>query len=237
MMLFMVLASLILIAVYSISLVLLVNWPKRSRSPDDAMGIGLAYFFVVVLLFVGLILAVVGWFQIHWLIEALFVMVVFPGAVLVPNLIWLGMKTLAKKRQDRGTLIPVEELAARLVNHTHVFSRFEETPVRSWTELRYFAPDGRLVSYEEEQGGKVRRLDVEMAWSVEGGCLVIVGDIHPGNRNQYRLRETPTKQIGYHAHVPRSRLNGMLSRRTIGVRKGRPVEAGSELPAPAEMPG
>src|SRR4051812_10088963 len=105
----MVLAALVSIAIYSIGIVVLVNWPRRSRSPDDAMGIGLAYFFVIVLLFVGLVVAVAGWFQIHWLIEVLFVMVLFPGAILVPNLIWLGMKTLAKKRRDRGTLIPVDE--------------------------------------------------------------------------------------------------------------------------------
>jgi len=95
-------------------------------------------------------------------------------------------------------------------------------PPRQWNDLHYFSPDGRVIRYREEDG-RVERVDDVVTWTVEGGRLMTLNDIKPENRIAYVLHDTPDGRVAYYIHMPFSRANGVLSRRTSEVCSGEPV--------------
>jgi hypothetical protein len=219
----MAIASSILIGAYLLWILLVIKWPTRQHNPEDGMAVGCLMLVAMGLLAIGLMLAVGVVFHLRPIVYGVFVITAFPAALALPQLAWEGIKKLKANATARGVKIPADKLAGRLSGVTHIVRRADAELTRVWNELRYYAPDGRIICYEEV-GSEVKRVPSELTWSVDHGRLTTLGDICPGNRSTYVLRDTPDGQIAYYIHLPLSKLNRRLSRKTIAVHEGAPVE-------------
>ena len=218
----MVITSGILIAAYIIALIAVLAWPQRQRHPEDGMAIGCLAMCIAGLCALGVVLGVAAHFQVGWLIRTIFAITVFPAVLLIPQLINADLKKRQQRAVARGIPIPAEQLAERLRGQTHVLTYGMVDPPRQWNDLHFFAPDGRIIRYKEEDG-KIERVDDVVTWAIEDGHLVTLNDIQPGNRIVYTLNDTPDGRVAYYLHMPGTRADGVLSRRTSEVRAGEPA--------------
>jgi len=212
----------VLISVYVTAILLVTFWPTRHRHPEDRQAIGCLMGIAAILVCLGIVLAIAAWFRIRIAVAVVCSIAAFPAVILLPQLARMGIQKLRERSVAKGIRIPADQLFAKLSGQTHVVRCGSLEPRREWNELRYYAPDGRVVEYEEE-AGQTRLIPGDIRWSIDGDIFETLNDIEPGNRNRYVLRETPDGQIAYYIYVPASRINGKLSRKTVATRSGEPV--------------
>jgi hypothetical protein len=195
--------------------------PQRQHHPEDGMAVGCLMMCIAGLALLAVVLAVASHYQVGWLVKTIFAITVFPAVALIPQLAMAGRKRMREREAARGIPIAADQLADRLRGQTHVIHAGSVDPPREWKDLHYFAPDGRIIRYKEENG-RIARVDDIVTWSIEGGRLVTLNDIQPGNRIAYTLNDTPEGRVAYYIHMPGTRAHGVLSRRTSEVRSGEP---------------
>jgi hypothetical protein len=87
-------------------------------------------------------------FHLRPVVYGVSVMTAGPAVWVVPSLAWEGIKKLKAKAWARGVKIPAEKLTGRLRGMAHIVRWADAERTRTWSELRYFAPDGRIICYE-----------------------------------------------------------------------------------------
>ena len=218
----MLITSGILIAVYIIALIVVLAWPRRQHHPEDGMAVGCLMMSIAALAALAIVLAAAAHFHVGWLVNVIFVATVLPAVALIPQLTMAAVKKRRQQVIDRGVPIATDQLVDRLRGQTHVMTYGSVDPPREWNELHFFSPDGRIIRYREE-GGRIERIDDVVTWAIEAGRLMTLNDIKPGNRIAYVLHDTPDGRVAYYIHLPGSRANRVLSRRTSEIRAGEPV--------------
>src|SRR5438093_12289596 len=102
----MAIASAILIAVYIISIILVMKWPTRQHHPEDAQAVGCLSFIVALLLLLGAILGIGVWLRSRVIVDVVFAVTLFPAVIAAPQLAWHGIKKLQKTAVEKGKRIP-----------------------------------------------------------------------------------------------------------------------------------
>jgi hypothetical protein len=208
--------------------------PCRSRGPDAAMGEGCAIITAIGLAALGVLLAI-GWFfhvpLIIWFVAAI---TVLPGIHIGIALIYEGIKALRKKRAQRGRRISGQELTDALAGRTHVIRRISpDQPPRRWRELRFYAPDGQMRGYAEEEDGHIHAHAAKVTWRVENGQLVIDSSTEPQKPFRYTMRVGVDGELIYLHFEPGAPLHGYVLFRTMEILAAEPVPRDAPGPLPA----
>jgi hypothetical protein len=178
-------------------------------------------YLVIVLLALGALLAVGWFFHVSALVKIVAALTILPTIHIVVSLIITGIGVALKRWARRERRLRAADLTSRLAGSTHVVERVSpDQPPRRWRELRYYAPDGRMIGYAEE-GGRVRAYPAVVTWRVEGNLLETVTSLEPGKTRRYRLGLGPDGQLSYHHVEPGSPLDGIVFR-TVEIRRGEP---------------
>jgi hypothetical protein len=138
------------------------------------------------------------------------------------QLAWLGIGNLRKRSAEHQTWIRQEQIARRLSGRTHVIDRHSSDPPRKWRELRYYAPDGRMPGYKEENG-QLEAYPAKVTWRAEGGYLVTVSPEHLDKPMKYTLMSRRDGTISYYLYDESSPQNNQLLFRTAEIREGEPL--------------
>jgi hypothetical protein len=219
--------SAILLATYLALLLWSRFNPRRRRGVDSALAESMTLILVIVLLVLGALLAVGWFFHVGAIVKIVAAVTILPTIQLVLSLIVTGIGVALKRWAMRERWLGAADLTSRLAGSTHVIERVSaDQPPRRWRELRYYAPDGRMVGYAEEDG-RVRAYPAIVTWRVEGDLLETVTSLEPGKTRRYRLALGPDAQISYHHVEPGSPLDGLVFR-TIEIRRGEPSVTGDD---------
>jgi hypothetical protein len=197
--------------------------PWRRRSADGAMGEGCVVFAAYGVAALGVLLAIGWWFHIRAIIWFVALISVLPAVQIALGAVYEGFKSLRKKWERRERKPGARELEQMLAGRTHVIPRnTAEDPARRWLELRYYAPDGRMVGYKAEQDGRITAYPGQVTWRIEDGRLVTVSSLEPDKPFRYTLTLGYTGQFSYLQYEPGSKLHGLVVFRTVEVREGEP---------------
>jgi hypothetical protein len=156
-----------------------------------------------------------------WFVAAI---TVLPGIHIGLALIYEGIKALRKKRAQRGRRISGQELTDALAGRTHVIRRISsDQPPRRWRELRFYAPDGQMRGYAEEEDGRIHAHPAKVTWRVEGVQLVIDSSVEPQKPFRYTMRVGVDGELIYVHYEPGAPLHGYVLFRTMEILATEPV--------------
>jgi hypothetical protein len=219
-----------LLVAYIGAFVFLMFKPTRHSGPDDAMAVGCISMVCFALAMILALLGISAHYHLNLIVRLIMVGTLLPSVPVVAQLAWLGFGKLKGRNAERQTWIRPDEIVPRLSGKTHVIERRTSDPPRRWRELRYYAPDGRMPGYKEEDG-RIEAYPAHVTWRAEGGYLVTVSPEHLAKPMQYTLMSRPNGTISYYLHDESSPQNNQLLFRTAEIREGEPVVTVDASPA------
>jgi hypothetical protein len=223
-------ASAAILVAYATFLLWITFGPRRPRGYDRQLSVWLTGLVLCCLGVLGVLLTVGVYFRLGILVTGVAFFTVVPACIGIPPIVYEAFRKWQKKREQRDRPIPADELFNRLAGQTHVIERVSPEPEhRRWRELRYYAADGRMPGFKEEDG-RVEPYPAAVTWRIRDGFLETVSSLTPEKTTRYRLMTRVDGQIAYYFHEPGSQLHGLCGFYTIEIRTGEPQ------PTPANQP-